>query len=197
MKLKSIIILLLSITIVSCSEKLKSLDDTAIEVSAVNGEELSFSKNIEFEHRRYFIATGGYGSIRYLCIRLSMNSQLLGKIDDEIEGSIYETMTGDLNGNSKPEIMLLCINNSYKGFVDIVGYEFDGKIFRRYDLPPLDSDLAYGYGGNDHFYISKSKLIREFPILNTQPKAKRKITYSLNKNLEFSIEKFDEIKYLE
>ena len=175
----------------SCSDKLRSLDDTAIEVSSVNGEEISYSKNITSGDKQFAIATGGIGSIRYLDIRASQNGVLLGKIDDELEGMVYETITGDLNQNSKPEILLLMLKNAYEGKIDVVGFEFDGKIFKRFDLPALDDELAYGYEGKDHFYISKSKLVREFPIHSVKADARRRIFYLLDKELALTMDKFE------
>jgi len=191
MKILLYILPLFFVSLGSCSDKLRSLDDTAIEVNSVNGEEISFSKNITSGDKQFAIATGGLGSIRYLDIRASKNGVLLGKIDDELEGMVYETITGDLNQNSKPEILLLMIKNAYEGKIDVVGFEFDGTLFKRFELPALDEELAFGYEGKDHFYISKSKLVREFPIHSVKADAKRRIFYVLNKGLVLSLDKFE------
>lgn len=187
--MKNIILILFSaLTINGCSDKLKSLNDTAIEVSSVNGEEISYSKIIESKESNYFVATGGFGDIRYLNIRASKNGVLLGKIDDEIEGMIYEVITGDINNNSKTELYILYLRDSYSRHANIAGFEFNGKIFNRFDLPELDEELKSGYEGKDLFFISNSKLVREFPLVNSE-NSKRRIEYSLTEKLNVKINK--------
>ncbi|MFA5512183.1 MAG: hypothetical protein WC313_07005 [Candidatus Kapaibacterium sp.] len=178
----------------ACSDKLRSLDDKAIEVSSVNGEEISYSRKITNSGIQFNIATGGLGDIRYLSIRSSKNGVLIAKIDDDIEGIVLETLISDLNNNSKPEILLFLMQDAYNSNLTISGYEYDGKSFTRFDLPELEGDIAYGYYGKDHFYISGNMLIREFPVNAVDTDSKRKVSYSLDKNLALKLHKVEELR---
>jgi len=195
-KIFVIIGLILFFCLSSCSDKLNSLDDTAIEVTSVNGEEISFSKKLTNNSDIFNIASSGLGDIRYLDIRVSRDGVLLGKLSDELDGVIYKTMKTDLNNNSKPEILLLLLPNVTENKLLITGYEFDGKVFKRFDLPDLSEDLYFGYQGKDHIYVSKSKLVREFPIniADGNPGKKRRIFYKLNKELNFILDNHEDFR---
>ena len=198
MKSTALIAFFLILGIISCSDKLRSLDDTATEVNSVNGEEISFSKNINYSGDIFSIAVGGLGSIRYLDIRKSRDGVMLVKYNDELEGMIYGAMVNDLNANDKPEVLLIVLKNGIAGSAYIVGFELNGKQFKRFELPQPQDDLSYGYEGKDHFYISKSQLFHEFPIFSGSPvrteTGKRRLVYSLSKDLNFKLEKFEDLK---
>jgi hypothetical protein len=191
MKLLFYILFLSVFYFCSCSDKLRSLDDTATEVTNVNGEELSFNQKITKNGVDFFVALAGTGDIRFLDIRASKNGVLLSKINDETEGMIFSTMITDLNTNSKPELLLLINSGDVDGRVSIIGFEYNGKIFKRFDMPIIEDELYSGFSGRDYIYIQGSNIIREFNVDNQQAGgfggSTRRLVYALDENLNLTV----------
>lgn len=166
MRIVNLLISLIFLILCSCQDKLKSLDDTAIEVSVINGEDVTYTKKIKHEGNLYSISLAGNGDIRFLDIRVSHKGVLITKMNDEIDGIIYEVLKSDLNHNDKPELVLLVKANDLQSRISIVGYEHIANTFKRLNEPSNMEDLFYGYSGSDHIYIKVNKLVWEFLAVN-------------------------------
>ncbi|MCC8425916.1 PliI family lysozyme inhibitor of I-type lysozyme [Mucilaginibacter sp. UR6-11] len=115
-------------------------------------------------------------------------------------GRKYTTTTGDLNGqivdvynadmdiDGHPEILIQAKRKDTINYTTIYAFEFYESKVQKLDFPKLTGSQRKGYRGNDNFYISEGKFIREFPIYEgSGPSAKltgakRKFEYSLSNN---------------
>lgn len=190
-----LVIFCISIVINSCNNKLNSLNDDTLEISNINGELLSFNQKISDDGFDYYISLAGTGDIRFLDIRVGKNGVFIAKLNDEIEGAIYNVFISDLNKNSKPEILLLINSNDLKNNITIIGFEFNKNSFKRFDMPQLEEDNIYGIINNEHFLIKGSQIIREFDVLNQQNNLNvtKRLIYNLNNNLELVLYKQNDL----
>ncbi len=190
-----LVVFCISIVFNSCNNKLNSLNDDTLEISSINGELLSFNQKISDDDFDYYISLAGTGDIRFLDIRVGKNGVFIAKLNDEIEGTIYNIFISDLNKNSKPEIILLINSNDLKNNITIIGFEFNKNSFKRFDMPQLEEDNIYGIINNEHFLIKGSQIIREFDVLNPQNNLNitKRLIYNLNNNLELVLYKQNDL----
>ncbi len=190
-----LVVFCISIVFNSCNNKLNSLNDDTLEISSINGELLSFNQKISDDDFDYYISLAGTGDIRFLDIRVGKNGVFIAKLNDEIEGTIYNIFISDLNKNSKPEIILLINSNDLKNNITIIGFEFNKNSFKRFDMPQLEEDNIYGIINYEHFLIKGSQIIREFDVLNPQNNLNitKRLIYNLNNNLELVLYKQNDL----
>ncbi len=92
----------------------------------------------------------------------------------------------DIDGH--PELLIQARRKDTINYNTIYAFEFYETKVQKLDFPKLTSSQRKGYRGNDNFYISEGKFMREFPIYkgsgaNAKPTgAKRKLEYTLSNN---------------
>jgi hypothetical protein len=91
-----------------------------------------------------------------------------------------------MDGN--PEILIQSKGKDTVNYARIYAFEFNNNDADKLDFPKLTNSQRKGYRGNDNFYIKEGKLIREFPIYDSNDSlakptgAKRQLEYSLRSN---------------
>jgi len=106
----------------------------------------------------------------------------------DLEGAITDVFNADMDMDGNPEILIQSKGKDTVNYAKIYAFEFNNNDADKLDFPKLTSSQKKGYRGNDNFYIKEGKLIREFPIYNSNDSlakptgAKRQLEYSLRSN---------------
>jgi hypothetical protein len=159
---------------------------------AVLMDPFKFHKMIEVAPGQYYdILSWGRGAV---------DTGSFAILHSDSAGRKYTTTTGDLNGqivdvynsdmdiDGHPEILIQAKRKDTINYTTVYAFEFYESRVQKLDFPKLTSSQRKGYRGNDNFYISEGKFIREFPIYEGSGAsakatgAKRKLEYSLYNN---------------
>jgi hypothetical protein len=111
----------------------------------------------------------------------------------DLPGKILDVYNTDMDADGNPELLIQGTPPDTTTYMAMYPYEFGDKAGRKLDFPKLTRRQARGYLGRDNFYVRDGKLIREFPIhesdsSNAKPTgAKRVLEYTLRNNA-FSVE---------
>jgi hypothetical protein len=106
----------------------------------------------------------------------------------DLDGSITDVYNADMDTDGNPEILIQSKGKDTVNYAKIYAFEFNDNTANKLDFPKLSSSQKRGYRGDDNFYIKDGKLIREFPIYDSNDKtakptgAKRQLEYSLRSN---------------
>jgi len=106
----------------------------------------------------------------------------------DLDGSITDVYNADMDTDGNPEILIQSKGKDTVNYAKIYAFEFNNNEANKLDFPKLTSSQKKGYRGDDNFYIKDGKLIREFPIFDSNDKtakptgAKRQLEYSLRSN---------------
>lgn len=106
----------------------------------------------------------------------------------DLDGTITDVFNADMDMDGNPEILIQSKGKDTVNYARIYAFEFNNNDANKLDFPKLTSSQRKGYRGNDNFYIKEGKLIREFPIYNSNDSlakptgAKRQLEYSLRSN---------------
>lgn len=178
----------------ACDSSRGVVEDTSMQSSTVEStmatEPVSFSRELTQGDARFEIRTTGSDAQRQLTIRSYRGASLTSDpIRVDINGSVRDAATGDLNGNGKPEIYIFTDAASANG--GFYGYEFAERGYTPITGPGSISGTAgVGYGGKDTYVLSNNMLSRTFPITSGTASANsatpdaaatsRTITYKLD-----------------
>jgi hypothetical protein len=106
----------------------------------------------------------------------------------DLDGTITDVYNADMDLDGNPEILIQSKGKDTVNYAKIYAFEFNNNDADKLDFPKLTSSQNKGYRGNDNFYIKEGKLIREFPIYDSNDSlakptgAKRQLEYSLRSN---------------
>nr|WP_157536361.1 hypothetical protein [Mucilaginibacter sp. L294] len=106
----------------------------------------------------------------------------------DLDGIITDVFNADMDMDGNPEILIQSKGKDTVNYAKIYAFEFNNNDADKLDFPKLSNSQKKGYRGNDNFYIKEGKLIREFPIYNSNDSlakptgAKRQLEYSLRSN---------------
>jgi hypothetical protein len=106
----------------------------------------------------------------------------------DLDGTITDVFNADMDMDGNPEILIQSKGKDTVNYAKIYAFEFNNNEADKLDFPRLTNTQRKGYRGNDNFYIKEGKLIREFPIYDSNDSlakptgAKRQLEYSLRSN---------------
>lgn len=106
----------------------------------------------------------------------------------DLDGAISDVYNADMDLDGNPEILIQSKGKDTVSYAKIYAFEFNNNEADKLDFPKLTGSQRKGYRGNDNFYIKEGKLIREFPIYDSNDStakstgAKRQLEYSLRRN---------------
>ncbi|GGH04792.1 hypothetical protein [Mucilaginibacter phyllosphaerae] len=106
----------------------------------------------------------------------------------DLDGTISDVFNADMDLDGNPEILIQSKGKDTVNYAKIYAFEFNNNNVNKLDFPKLTRQQKKGYRGNDNFYIRDGKLIREFPIYNSNDStakptgAKRLLEYGLRSN---------------
>jgi hypothetical protein len=173
-------------------EEKKPVTTPATEKAPVLMEPFKFHKMIEVGPGQYYdVVSWGRGSVDTASL-LILHSDSAGRkyttTTGDVNGKIVDVYNADMDIDGHPEMLIQAKRNDTINYNTIYAYEFYETKVQKLDFPKLTSSQRKGYRGNDNFYISEGKFIREFPIYEGSGQAakptgvKRKLEYSLSNN---------------
>lgn len=151
-----------------------------------------FHKLIEVSPGQYYdVLSWGRGAVdtgSYLILHSDSLGRKFTTTTGDFNGKIVDVYNADMDIDGHPEILIQAKRNDTVNYTTMYAFEFYDNKVEKLDFPKLNSSQRKGYRGNDNFYISEGKLIREFPIYSGNGPAskptgqKRKLEYSLSSN---------------
>jgi hypothetical protein len=194
MNLRSCLFILIGCAIITgCAhEQKKPIVAANTEKAPVLIDPFKFHKMIEVAPGQYYdVFSWGRGSIDTGSL-LILHSDSAGRkyttTTGDVNGRIVDVYNADMDIDGHPEMLIQAKRNDTINYNTIYAYEFYESKVQKLDFPKLTISQRKGYRGNDNFYISEGKFIREFPIYegsgpSAKPTgAKRKLEYSLSNN---------------
>ena len=106
----------------------------------------------------------------------------------DLDGTITDVYNADMDTDGNPEILIQSKGKDTVNYARVYAFEFNNNDADKLDFPKLTNSQRKGYRGNDNFYIKEGKLIREFPIYDSNDAtakptgAKRQLEYGLRSN---------------
>ena len=106
----------------------------------------------------------------------------------DLDGTITDVFNADMDLDGNPEILIQSKGKDTVNYAKVYAFEFNNNDADKLDFPKLTNSQRKGYRGNDNFYIKEGKLIREFPIYDSNDAtakptgAKRQLEYGLRSN---------------
>ncbi|WP_242921073.1 hypothetical protein [Pontibacter liquoris] len=164
---------------------------------APDADVVSYEKQLASGNMHFLVTTTGEGSMRHLAIQLERAGQPSSRIDEEVEGTVTNSVLTDLNGNNKPELLVFLNGSGTGSYGRIYGYEFESQYWGPLQMPDLTAQQLQGYLGHDEFQVADGRLVRTFPVYqdtdaNCCPTGgKRTLFYTLNNALQFVVERVE------
>lgn len=149
----------------------------------------SFSKVLE---RDDFTADIKSGASQMLVLTARRGGREIAVIRDSVAGETTEALLTDLNQNELPEVLIIVRGKGDNPRGKVVGYEFAGQSYERFQLPVLSTEATVGYMGHDQFRVADNYLMRTFPVYlpNDSPTlstgGQRTIRYTLDHTLRLT-----------
>ena len=129
-------------------------------------------------------SVGGYLVLRSDSTHLSYRS-----IAGELDGKIVDAWDMDLDSDGNPELYIQSKGEGEGSYLSMYIYEYnESGGTQQIRFPNLGSSLKKGYKGNDSVYVKDGKLMRQFPLYDTDDSTSkatgeiRKLEYSLRSN---------------
>lgn len=176
-----------------CSQdEKKPVAVTNVPKTPVLTDPFRFHKLIEVSPGQYYdIFSWGRGSVdtgSFMILHSDSAGRKYTTTTGDLNGKIVDVYNADMDIDGHPEILIQAKRNDTTNYTGIYAFEFYESRVEKLDFPKLTSSQRKGYRGNDNFYISEGKFIREFPIYegsgpSAKPSgAKRKLEYTLYNN---------------
>ncbi|QHT71605.1 hypothetical protein GXP67_35530 [Rhodocytophaga rosea] len=127
------------------------------------------------------LSWGSESKGNYLILKSDKLSNEYFSISGQREGRIINAFITDMDADMQAEVIVVTQSRTdNKG--SLYAHEIDGQN-KQADivLPDLSPELQKGYIGQDTFYVTKDRLIREFTLQN-ESSLKRKIEYTFGNN---------------
>jgi len=205
MKITYVLILCLSFALLSACSSDNAAKEAAVEATDAEttdslaqrpapepaADAVSYEKRLDSGTMHFLITTTGEGSMRHLTIQLDREGKQPSRIDEDIEGTVSNSVIADLNSNKKPELLVFLNGGGTGSYGKVYGYEFDSQYWGELSMPELTPEQQQGYMGHDEFQITDNRLVRTFPVyLDTDANCcpsggTRTISYTLDNALNF------------
>lgn len=125
----------------------------------------------------------------YLVLRSDSTKMDYRSVSGELDGKIVDAWDMDLDSDGNPELYIQAKGEGKGSYLNMYIYEYsEGGSNQKLKFPELSSSLNEGYRGLDSVYIKDGKLMREFPVFDSNDSSShktgqiRKIEYSLRNN---------------
>lgn len=175
----------------ACSEDKKPVSASVAAVPAVM-QPFRYHKVVEVSPgQTYDVVSWGRGSSAigaYAILHSDSAGMKYTTTTGDLDGSITDVYNADMDTDGNPEILIQSKGKDTVNYAKVYAFEFNDNDANKLDFPRLTSSQRKGYRGEDNFYIRDGKLIREFPIYNSNDSAakptgaKRQLEYSLRSN---------------
>ncbi len=135
--------------------------------SGSNKDNGGFDKLLTFEGISFHVVCPNNSSLNQLIIKpggLEIDNSV---IKQEIDGSVTNAETADLNADGSPELYVYVTSAGSGSYGELVAFSTNNKkSLSSIYLPPLSEDKknSQGYMGHDEFAIVENALVRRFPV---------------------------------
>jgi hypothetical protein len=178
--------------VTGCAQEQKKPVISAMPKAPAIQEPFKFHKLVEVAPGQYYdVLSWGRGSVdtgSFLILHSDSVARKYTTTTGDVKGRIVDVYNADMDADGHPEIIIQAKGRDTINYTNIYAFEiYDDKV-QKLDFPKLSSSQRKGYRGNDNFYVTDGKLIREFPIFEgngstaTATNQKRKLEYTLNNN---------------
>ncbi|MGV8879719.1 MAG: hypothetical protein ACOH2A_11885 [Sphingobacteriaceae bacterium] len=176
-----------------CKEPDKQQKPVAVKAPAIMAP-FRYQKVIEVKPGLIFdILSWGRGSSSigaFMILRSDSISMKYTTTTGDLDGTIVDVINTDLDVDGNPEIIIQAKASDSTVYAEVYAYEFNDRNDQAQKLtfPKLNSSQAKGYRGNDRFFMEEGKLMREFPLFESDDKdakptaEKRLLRYGLRNN---------------
>lgn len=124
----------------------------------------------------------------YLILRSDSTNLKYRSVSGELDGKIVDVWNMDMDSDGNPELYIQAQGEGEGSHLNMYVYEFsDNGSSQRITFPNLGNASKRGYQGGDTLYIKDDKLIREFPVVNTDETSGNKTTEANKKVLEYGL----------
>jgi hypothetical protein len=178
--------------IAGCAHEQKKAVTTVAPKAPVIQEPFKFHKLVEVAPGQYYdVLSWGRGSVdtgSFLILHSDSAARKYTTTTGDVKGQIVDVYNADMDADGHPEIIIQAKGRDTINYTNIYAFEIYEDKVQKLDFPKLNSSQKKGYRGNDNFYVTDGKLIREFPIFEgsgstaTNTGQKRKLEYTLNSN---------------
>ncbi len=147
-----------------------------------------FTKTLSFKNTGFEITTTGKGSLQQLSIEPNGLQIDNSKIIVEIEGTVVNAVTGDLNSDGFAEVLIYSVSAGSGSYGNVICYSVNnGKSISGVYFPNIADNpkASKGYMGHDEFAIVDNSLVQRFQIyteadVNSKPTGNiREVKYKL------------------
>jgi hypothetical protein len=125
----------------------------------------------------------------YLVLRSDSTHMSYRSVSGELDGKIVDAWDMDLDSDGNPELYIQSKGEGEGSYLNMYIYEYsEGGSNQQIRFPELSGSLKKGYKGNDSVYVKEGKLMREFPLFNSDDSTSknsgeiRRLEYSLRSN---------------
>ncbi|MBG8553650.1 hypothetical protein [Hymenobacter guriensis] len=142
----------------------ESNNSAAATVESTGSDVVGFSREVTQGDARFDIRATGEGDQQQVTIRSYRGAGLTtDPVRVPIKGTVRDAVSGDLNGNGKPEVYIFTDATSANG--GFYGYEFGDRGYTPISSPgQITGAAATGYAGSDTYTLSNGTLTRTFPV---------------------------------
>jgi hypothetical protein len=173
------------------NDKKTAANNNAVAKPAVM-QPFRFHKAVEVSPgQTYDVVSWGRGSTQvgaFAILHSDSSKMKYTTTTGDLDGTITDVFNADMDMDGNPEILIQSKGKDTVNYAKIYAFEFNNNDADKLDFPKLTSSQKKGYRGNDNFYIKEGKLIREFPIYDSNDSlakptgAKRQLEYGLRSN---------------
>ena len=129
-----------------------------------------YANSIRVGQRTFEICSwtrSGTESVGFLQVAVVAKKEMVDMASFEIFGVIADVGISDLDDDQNPELHLLIVSPDASKYPELYFLELtDGDLQERL-LPELTALQAHGYMGQDSFTFEDTRLVREFPIFES------------------------------
>ncbi|WP_374951157.1 PliI family lysozyme inhibitor of I-type lysozyme [Mucilaginibacter sp.] len=186
------------IVLASCSngDKNPATASSPVAAKAALMQPFRFHKAIEVSPgQTYDVVSWGRGSLAvgsFAILHSDSAGMKYTTTTGNLDGTITDVYNADMDTDGNPEILIQSKGKDTVNYAKVYAFEFNDNDANKLDFPKLTNSQRKGYRGEDNFYIREGKLVREFPIYESNDSAakptgaRRQLEYSLRSN-SFSV----------
>lgn len=169
----ALLIMTITFSLNACKEKNTSDANEETNLSevesteTVSDEEKQFEKTLSLQGVTFYVTQTGAGSLTTLTVVPSGLEISNETITMEVDGSIVNAETEDLNADGSPELLVYAQSAGSGSYGSVFGFStLNKKTMVPIFMSDLSEDpvLSMGYMGHDEFLIGEMFLVRRFPI---------------------------------
>src|SRR5262245_14272711 len=139
-----------------------SIGKNAIEEPIVRYTKTYTDKNITVQVLDSY-EPGAYSEGRY-SVRVTDGKGRSIEQGGELDGPLESSSLTDLDGDERPEVVIVARSAGSGGHAEVLFFEWDGADLQPRTLPASEWTALLHYRGHDRFEVKGNRILRQFPI---------------------------------